>query len=49
MNQSISGSLTLGKAIIGFSNYITAEGLTIYLVNSYKRVLDQRAAYSDFD
>lgn len=46
MNHSISGSLTL-RTIIGFSNYITAKGLTIYLVNSYKRVLDQRAAFSD--
>jgi hypothetical protein len=41
MNHSSSGSLALRKAIIGFSNYKTAEDLTDRSVDSYKRVLEQ--------
>ena len=41
MNHSSPGSLALNKAIIGFLNYKTAEGLTDRSVDSYKRVLDK--------
>jgi integrase/recombinase XerD len=46
MNHSSSGSLALRKAIIGFSNHKTAEGLTERSVDSYKRDLEQWAAYA---
>ena len=41
MNHSSPGSLALNKAIIGFLNYKTAEGLTDRSVDSYKRVLEK--------
>jgi site-specific recombinase XerD len=46
MNHRSSGSLNLRKAIIGFSNHKTAEGLTERSVDSYKRDLEQWAAYA---
>jgi integrase/recombinase XerD len=46
MNHRSSGSLTLRKAIIGFSNHKTAEGLTERSVDSYKRDLEQWATYA---
>jgi len=46
MNHRSSGSLTLRKAIIGFSNHKTVEGLTERSVDSYKRDLEQWAAYA---
>ena len=46
MNHSPSGSLALRKAIIGFTNYKTAEGLTDRSVDSYKRALEQWVAYA---
>jgi integrase/recombinase XerD len=46
MNHSPSGSLALRKAIIGFSNYKTAEGLSERTVDSYQRILDQWAKYA---
>ncbi|MFA5874072.1 MAG: tyrosine-type recombinase/integrase [Anaerolineales bacterium] len=46
MNHSSSGSLALRKAIIGFSNHKTAEGLTERSVDSYKRDLEQWVAYA---
>jgi integrase/recombinase XerD len=46
MNHRSSGSLALRKAIIGFSNHKTAEGLTERSVDSYKRDLEQWAAYA---
>ena len=46
MNHSSSGSLTLRKAIIGFSNHKTAEGLTERSVDSYKRDLEKWVAYA---
>jgi integrase/recombinase XerD len=41
MNHSSPGSLALHKAIIGFLNYKTAEGLTGRSVDSYKRLLEK--------
>jgi hypothetical protein len=46
MNHRSSGSLTLRKAIIGCSNHKTVEGLTERSVDSYKRDLEQWAAYA---
>jgi integrase/recombinase XerD len=46
MNHRSSGSLALRKAIIGFLNHKTAEGLTERSVDSYKRDLEQWAAYA---
>ena len=46
MNHSPSGSLALRKAIIGFTNYKTAEGLTDRSVDSYRRALEQWVAYA---
>ncbi len=46
MNHSPSGSLLLSKAIIGFSNYKTAEGLTDRSVDAYKRALEQWVTYT---
>jgi len=46
MNHSPSGSLALPKAIIGFTNDKTAEGLTDRSVDSYKRALEQWVAYA---
>ena len=46
MNHSSSGSLALRKAIIGFSNHKTAEGLTERSVDSYKRDLEKWVAYA---
>jgi integrase/recombinase XerD len=46
MNHSSSGSLALSMAIIGFSNHKTAEGLTERSIDSYKRDLEQWAAYA---
>ena len=36
MNHRFSGSLSLRKAITGFTNYKTAAGLTDRSVNSYQ-------------
>jgi hypothetical protein len=38
MNHSPSGSIALNKAILGFSNYKTAEGLSERTVDSYQRI-----------
>jgi integrase/recombinase XerD len=46
MNHRSSGSLALRKAIIGFSNYKIAEGLTDRSVDSYKRALEQWVTYA---
>jgi integrase/recombinase XerD len=45
MNRSPSSSLPLKKAISGFLNYKTAEGLTDRSVDSYERILKQWAEY----
>ena len=45
MNRSPSSSLPLKKAITGFLNYKTAEGLTVRSVDSYQRILHQWAEY----
>ena len=41
MNHRSSGSIPVSRAITGFVNYKTAEGLTIRSVDVYKRVLEQ--------
>ena len=46
MNHRSSGSLPLPKAIIGFTNYKTAAGLTDRSVDSYRRALEQWVAYA---
>jgi integrase/recombinase XerD len=45
MNHRSSGSLVLTKAITGFINYKTAEGLTFRSVDSYRRALEQWAEH----
>ena len=40
MNRRSLNSLPLGKAITGFVNYKTAEGLSNRSVDSYKRILE---------
>jgi integrase/recombinase XerD len=45
MNHRSSGSLVLSKAITGFINYKTAEGLTFRSVDSYERVLERWAEH----
>lgn len=45
MNRSPSSSMPLEKAITGFLNYKTAEGLSQRSVDSYKRILEQWAEY----
>ncbi len=39
MNRNSSGSLTLNKAVTGFSNFKTAEGLAQRTLYSYERIL----------
>ena len=39
MNRKPSGSLTLSKAIEGFLNYKTAEGLSPRTIDSHERLL----------
>jgi integrase/recombinase XerD len=46
MNHSSPGSLALNKAILGFLNYKTAEGLTDRSVDSYKRILEKWAEHT---
>ena len=46
MNRSPSNSLPLEKAISGFINYKTAEGLSQSSVDSYERILEHWAKYS---
>jgi len=46
MNHSTSGQLALRKAIIGFTNFKTAEGQSERSVDSYKRDLEHWAAYA---
>ncbi len=41
MNCNSSGSFTLIKAVAGFINYKTAEGLTQRSIDSYERILDK--------
>jgi len=41
MNHSPSGSLLLSKAIPGFINYITAEGLALRTIDSHERLLNK--------
>ena len=41
MNRRSSGSLALSKAVIGFSNFKTAEGLTDRSIDFDKRDLNQ--------
>jgi len=45
LNHSISSSLLLRKAITGFLNYKTAEGLSDSSIDSYRRILDHWADY----
>ncbi len=45
-NHSSSSSLLVRKAIIGFSNYKTAEGLADRSVNSYRRALEHWVTYA---
>ncbi len=45
MNHRSSGSLVLTKAITGFINYKTAEGLTFSSVDSYRRALERWAEH----
>jgi len=40
MNHSPSGSLFLCKAIPGFINYKTAEGLALHTIDSHARLLN---------
>ncbi|HLO28010.1 MAG TPA: tyrosine-type recombinase/integrase [Anaerolineales bacterium] len=46
-NRSPSNSLPLRKAIIGFLNFKTAEGLSQRSVASYQRILEQWADYAE--
>jgi site-specific recombinase XerD len=41
MNHSPSGSLLLSKAIPGFINYKTAEGLALRTIDSHERLLNK--------
>ncbi|MFZ2098713.1 MAG: phage integrase N-terminal SAM-like domain-containing protein [Anaerolineales bacterium] len=41
MNRSPSGSLFLSKAIPGFINYKTAEGLALRTIDSHERLLNK--------
>jgi hypothetical protein len=41
MNHPPSGSLFLSKAIPGFINYKTAEGLTLRTIDSHERLLNK--------
>ena len=47
MNRRPLISLPLGKAITGFVNYKTAEGLSDRSVDSYKRILEHWADYAE--
>ena len=46
MNRRSSNSLPLAKAITGFTNYKTAEGLSQTSIDSYERILGQWEEYS---
>ncbi len=46
MNRRPLNSLPLGKAITGFVNYKTAEGLSDRSVDSYKRILEHWAEFA---
>jgi integrase/recombinase XerD len=46
MNRSPSNSLALSKAITGYLNYKSAEGLSERSVDSYKRILQQWVEYT---
>lgn len=46
MNRRPLNSLPLGKAITGFKNYKTAEGLSQRSVDSYKQILEYWMEYS---
>ena len=46
MNRRPLNLLPLGKAITGFVNYKTAEGLSQRSVDSYQRILEHWAEYS---
>ena len=41
MNRNPSGSLSLSKAVTGFSSYKTAEGLALRTVDSHERLLNK--------
>jgi integrase/recombinase XerD len=41
MNHKPSGSLLLSKAIPGFINYKTAEGLSLRTIDSHERMLNK--------
>jgi integrase/recombinase XerD len=45
-HRSTSNSLSLPKAITGFLNYKTAEGLSDRSIDSYKRILEHWADYA---
>jgi integrase/recombinase XerD len=49
MNHRPSGSLTVTKAIEGFLNYKTAEGLSARTVESYQRQLEKWLEYMGED
>ena len=46
MNRRPLNSLPLSKAIIGFANYKTAEGLSDRSVDSYRRILEHWAEFT---
>ena len=45
MNQRPSGSLVLSKALTGFLNFKSAEGLSVRTIDSYERLLKQWLEY----
>ncbi len=46
MNRSPSNSLAHSRAITGFLNFKSAEGLTSRSIDSYKHILEQWAKYA---